>query len=178
MLVGVAAASDRLAALRSPNAPRSFFEGARLCDDAHHLGVIVVATCFGKGVENIGVKDLLGEMLNRWPSLLWRPSAGGRCPWDLRDGLPVQEWRPLKRLFNFFVEPAREQSIDPEAGWAPVVAIITASAGRTMSPVAAVVDDVRDDDRRPEPLALVRRVALPLIVGSVVVVIVAALMVS
>ncbi len=170
MLVGVAAAM--IVSPRSiPDAPRSFFEGAGYAM-THIISVIVAATCFGKGVENIGVKDLLGEMLNRWPSLLW-PSAGGLpLGFGMVSGSGMAT---TQALFNFFVDPAKEQSIDPKLVGAVVA--ITASAGRTMSPVAAVVM-MSATMTGTEPLALVRRVAVPLIVGSVVVVIVAAMMVS
>jgi DcuC family C4-dicarboxylate transporter len=170
MLAGVAAAM--IVSPRSiSGTAQSFFEGAGYAM-THIISVIVVATCFGKGVENIGVKDLLGDILGRWPSLLW-PTAGGL---PLGFGMVCGSgMATTQALFNFFVEPARSQSIDPKLVGAVVA--ITASAGRTMSPVAAVVI-MTSTMTGTDPLALVRRVALPLIVGSIVVVIVAALLVN
>jgi DcuC family C4-dicarboxylate transporter len=170
MLVGVAAAM--IVSPRSiSGTAQSFFEGAGYAM-THIISVIVVATCFGKGVESIGVKDLLGDLLKRWPSLLW-PTAGG-LPLGFAT-LCGSGMATTQALFDFFVRPARDQSIDPTLVGAVVA--ITASAGRTMSPVAAVVI-MSSTMTETEPLALVKRVALPLMIGSVVVVIVAALLLS
>jgi DcuC family C4-dicarboxylate transporter len=73
-------------------------------------------------------------------------------------------------LFGVFVEPARSLALDPVHVGA--VVSIAAAAGRTMSPVAAVTlmcASMTEND----PLALAKRVAGPLALGVLAVVLVA-----
>jgi DcuC family C4-dicarboxylate transporter len=75
-------------------------------------------------------------------------------------------------LYGFFVDPARQLGIDPVLVGA--VVSVGAAAGRTMSPVAAVTlmcATLTETD----PLDLVRRVALPLLLGIAAVIIMASL---
>jgi DcuC family C4-dicarboxylate transporter len=168
MLVGVLAA-----AVVSPRAAlgtaKAFFEGAGYAM-THILSLIVAATCFGKGVEGVGFKEVLGRVIGAWPGLLL-PAAG-----LLPLGFAVvcgSGMATTQALFGFFVEPARAAGIDPLLVGA-VVAVV-ASAGRTMSPVAAVVL-MSATMTGSEPLALVRRVAGPLLCGTAAVVVAAALL--
>jgi DcuC family C4-dicarboxylate transporter len=69
-------------------------------------------------------------------------------------------------LYKFFVGPARALSEDPVQVGA--VVSLSAAAGRTMSPVAAVTL-MCAELAGADPLALVRRVAVPLVVGTLAV---------
>ncbi len=162
MLIGVV-----LAALTAPPAGRAtarvFFEGAGYAM-THIISLIVAAACFGKGVEGIGVKGLLGEAIGGRPGLLL-PAAGAL---PLAFGcLCGSGMATTQALFAFFVGPAGDAGVDPVLVGAVVA--VAASAGRTMSPVAAIVlmsGRLTDTD----PLALVRRVVVPLLLGTAAVV--------
>jgi DcuC family C4-dicarboxylate transporter len=167
MLIGVV-----VAALVAPRAglgtARAFFEGAGYAM-THIVSLIVAAACFGKGVEGIGVKDALGRVVGARPSLLL-PAAG-----LLPLGFAVvcgSGMATTQALFGFFIDPARGAGIDPLLVGS-VVAIV-ASAGRTMSPVAAVVL-MSASITGSEPFALVRRVIVPLLCGVTAVLVAAAL---
>src|SRR5262249_39003226 len=79
MLVGVAVAGlvgrDRKAERRVSALAVAFFEGAGYAF-ANIISVIVAATCFGEAVKQIGLADLLGNLIRAVPSLLL-PLAGG-----------------------------------------------------------------------------------------------------
>jgi DcuC family C4-dicarboxylate transporter len=168
MLVGVAAAVA-VAPAAARGAARAFCEGAGYAM-TNIVSLIVAAACFGKGVEGIGVKDALGRLVGAHPGLLL-PSAG-----LLPLGFAMvcgSGMATTQALFGFFVDPARAAGIDPLLVGA-VVAIL-ASAGRTMSPVAAVVL-MSGSMTGSEPLALVRRVVLPLACGAIAVLVAAALL--
>jgi DcuC family C4-dicarboxylate transporter len=168
MLLGVG-----LAALTSPRklpgTAKAFFEGAGYAM-THIISLIVVAQCFGKGVENIGVKDALGRVVGGRPSLLL--PAAGLLPLGFA-AVCGSGMATTQALFGFFVGPAQSAGIDPLLVGAVVA--ITASAGRTMSPVAAIVL-MSASLTASEPLALVRRVVVPLLCGSAAVVVTAALL--
>jgi DcuC family C4-dicarboxylate transporter len=168
MLVGVvvAAAVSPRAALGTAKA---FCEGAGYAM-THIVSLIVAAACFGKGVEGIGVKEMLGQVIGARPGLLL-PAAG-----LLPLGFAVvcgSGMATTQALFGFFVDPAQAAGTDPLLVGA-VVAVV-ASAGRTMSPVAAIVL-MSATMTGSDPLALVRRVAVPLLCGVAVVIIAAALL--
>jgi C4-dicarboxylate transporter, DcuC family len=71
-------------------------------------------------------------------------------------------------LYGFFAAPAFAANVDPTHVGAVVA--ITAAAGRTMSPVAAVTLIVAGLTNT-HPLELVRRVALPLLAAVVTVIV-------
>jgi len=167
MLVGVVLAAVMVPRVALGTA-RAFFEGAGYAM-TNIISLIVAATCFGKGAESIGVKELLGRVVGAQPSLLL-PAAG-----LLPMGFAVvcgSGMATTQALFGFFVEPARAAGMDPLLVGS-VVAIL-ASAGRTMSPVAAIVL-MSASMTGCEPLALVRRVIVPLLCGGAAVVIAAML---
>jgi DcuC family C4-dicarboxylate transporter len=169
MLVGVVAA-----ALTSPRAipgvARAFFEGAGYAF-TNIVAIIVTANCFGKGVEQIGLADLLGKLIEAFPAALL-PSAGAlplAFGWVSGSGMAATQ-----SLFGeFFVEPSQSLGVDPVRVGA--VVSIGAAAGRTMSPVAAVTL-MCASMTGTDPLALARRVAIPLIIGLIAVVAVAMLL--
>lgn len=170
MLVGTCLAA--LAGGRSAlDSGRAFFEGAGYAF-ANIISVIVTAACFGKGVELTGLADDLGDLIARWPGLLV-PTAGGLpCAFAWVSGSGMAS---TQSLYGFFVAPARALSVDPIRVGALVS--IASAAGRTMSPVAAVTlmcATMTDTN----PFELIRRVAIPLVVGLALVVALAAMMVQ
>lgn len=166
MLVGVVAAL--LTSPRSlPGVARAFFEGAGYAF-TNIIAIIVAASCFGKGVELIGLAALLGGMIEQVPALLL-PAAGAlplAFGWVSGSGMAATQ-----SLFEkFYVEPSLALEIEPLRVGA--VVSIGAAAGRTMSPVAAVTLMCASMSNT-DPLVLARRVAVPLLVGTVAVVLVA-----
>jgi DcuC family C4-dicarboxylate transporter len=157
MLVGVAVAA-LVGGRASAGAGRAFFEGAGYAY-THIVAIIVCAYSFGKGVEVIGLDRALGQAIDRLPGLLW-PSAAGvplAFAWVCGSG-----FASTQSLFAFFVQPARDIGADPAAVGALVS--LGAAAGRTMSPVAAVVL-MCASMTGTSPWELARRVALPLLGG-------------
>ena len=105
--------------------------------------------------------------------LLLMPTASGlplAFAWVCGSGMASTQ-----SLYGFFVEPARSLGIDPAHIGA--VVSISAAAGRTMSPVAAVTL-MSAELTESNPLHLIRRVTVPLLIGIIVLVIVATWMVS
>jgi len=147
----------------------AFFDGAGYAL-THIVSLIVAAYCFGKGVESIGVKELLGRVIGARPALLL--PAAGALPLTFAV-LCGSGMATTQALFGFFVEPARGTGIDPLLVGALVA--VVASAGRTMSPVAAIVL-MSASMTGSEPLALVRRVVVPLLCAVVAVVVAAAVL--
>jgi DcuC family C4-dicarboxylate transporter len=167
MLVGVVAAAA-VTPSAAPGTAGAFFQGAGYAM-TNIVSLIVAAACFGKGVEGIGVKDALGRLVGAWPGLL--VPAAGLLPLGFA-AVCGSGMATTQALFGFYVEPARAAATDPLLVGSVVA--ITASAGRTMSPVAAIVL-MSASMTGSEPLALVRRVVLPLVCGVIAVLVAAAL---
>jgi DcuC family C4-dicarboxylate transporter len=168
MLIGAAVATF-LTPRTALGAARAFFDGAGYAF-THIISLIVVANCFGKGVEITGLAAYLGGLIDRLPTFLM-PLAG-----FLSLGFAAlcgSGMASTQSLFGFFVEPARALAVDPVAVGA--VVSLGAAAGRTMSPVAAVTL-MCANLTGTDPVALARRVAVPLLVGVSVVVVVSILM--
>jgi DcuC family C4-dicarboxylate transporter len=168
MLVGVAAATA-VAPRAALGTARAFFEGAGYAM-TNIISLIVAAACFGKGVEGIGVKELLGRVIGDRPGLLL--PAAGLLPLGFA-AVCGSGFATVQALFGFFVDPAQSAGADPLLVGA-VVAVASA-AGRTMSPVAAIVL-MSATMTGSDPLVLVRRVAVPLLCGVAAVVVAAALL--
>ena len=159
MLVGAAAAA--LTDLRKAGGVgRAFFEGAGFAL-ANIVSVIVVANCFGKGVAESGLVAHLHDGIAAAPGLL--TPAAAVLPmgfaWVCGSGMAATQ-----SLFGFFVAPAEQIGVDPLRLGA--VVSLSAAAGRTMSPVRAVVL-LASRLTGTEPLAMIRRTALPLAAGVV-----------
>jgi DcuC family C4-dicarboxylate transporter len=157
MLIGTAAAT-LLTPRSALGAARAFFDGAGYAF-THIISLIVVANCFGKGVEMTGLAAHLGQLIDRLPGFLM-PLAG-----FLSLGFAAlcgSGMAATQSLFGFFVPPARALGVDPVAVGA--VVSLGAAAGRTMSPVAAVTL-MCANLTGTEPVALGRRVAGPLLAG-------------
>jgi DcuC family C4-dicarboxylate transporter len=157
MLVGVAvAATTSWRAV--PGIARAFFEGAGYAI-THIISLIVTAACFGAGIKQIGLAAQLGAAITAWPGLL--VPAAGSLPlgfaWVSGSGMAATQ-----SLFEFFVPPAQAIGIDPVHVGAMVS--IGAAAGRTLSPVAAVTL-MCAALTGTRPFDLIRRLALPLLLG-------------
>ncbi len=168
MLVGVvlAAMVSRAGAWDSA---RAFFEGAGYAL-THIISVIIAATCFGKGVDAIGLAKQFSAFISNRSALLI--SAAGAIPlafaWVCGSGMASTQ-----SLFQFFVAPSQVLNVSPLHIGA--VVSIASAAGRTMSPVAAVTL-MCATLTETNPFQLVRRVAIPLLAAMMVVVIIALLM--
>jgi C4-dicarboxylate transporter, DcuC family len=157
MLVGVLAA-----ALAHPvkvrGVPRAFFDGAGYAF-AEVISLIVVASCFGKAVEQIGLAALIGRAIQEVPGLLL--PAAGFVPLAFA-ALSGSGMAATQSLYAFFVDPAAQLGTDPKEVGA--VVSVGAAAGRTMSPVAAVAL-MSAKLSGTNSFELARRVALPLLVS-------------
>ena len=157
MLVGVAVAAAA-APRKAGGCGKAFFDGAGY-GFTHVVSLIVVATCFGKAIEGVGLAKRLGQLIEAEPSLL-QPLAGlVPCgfAWVCGSGMAATQ-----SLYGFFHGPAVAAGADP-VGVGALVSV-GAAAGRTMSPVAAVVlmCGTLTDTR---PGELLKRVAPPLVAG-------------
>jgi DcuC family C4-dicarboxylate transporter len=157
MLLGVVAAAltDRRHLARTA---QTFFEGVGYAF-THIISLIVSASCFGEGIKRIGVAALLGHLLQAWPHLLMPAALGLPLSFALLCGSGMAT---TQSLFAFFVEPAERLGYDPIRLGAGVA--LAASAGRTLSPVAAVTLMCAALVEVP-PLQLVRRLVVPLLAG-------------
>jgi DcuC family C4-dicarboxylate transporter len=157
MLLGAAVAA--LTTWRNSSAAaRAFCEGTGYAF-ANIITVIVVATCFGEGVKQIGLADLTGAVLRVAPGLLL-PLAG-LLPFAFAL-LCGSGMASTQSLFGFFAAPALLLHVDPAHVGA--VVSLAAAAGRTMSPVAAVVL-LCATLTKTNPMDLVKRVSVPLLLG-------------
>ena len=170
MLVGVAVATV-LVPTAALGVARAFFEGTGYAF-CNIISLIVIATCLGEGVRQIGLADLIGHVVQGSPGLLL--PAAGILPlgfaWLCGSGMASTQ-----SLFGFFALPAVDLGLDP--AHAGAVVSIAAAAGRTMSPVAAVTL-MCAAMTETSPVELAKRVAVPLLLGVAVMVVVAQVMAS
>jgi C4-dicarboxylate transporter, DcuC family len=161
MLVGVAAAAltDRR---QFPRTALTFFEGVGYAF-ARIISLIVAASCFGEGIKRIGLAALLGQLLQAWPRLLVPASVALPMAFALLCGSGMAT---TQSLFGFFVEPARQ--LGQDSLHLGAIVALAASAGRTLSPAAAVTL-MCASLVEVNPLDLVRRLAVPLLAGIVAV---------
>jgi C4-dicarboxylate transporter, DcuC family len=168
MLIGVVVAA-LVVWNKAPRVAGAFFEGAGY-GFTHIISLIVAARCFAEGVDAIGLAKLLGQLIAAVPWLLL-PAAG-----VVSLGFAVLSGSGMattQGLYKFFAEAALPQKMD--LGLVGAVVALTAAAGRTMSPVAAVTL-MSAELTGTNPLELARRVALPLLAGAAAVVIAAMFM--
>jgi DcuC family C4-dicarboxylate transporter len=133
------------------------------------ISLIVVAQCLGEAVKHIGLADLFNRLVERFPGALVPCAIGLPLLFALVCG---SGYASTQSLYGFFISPAQQVGLDPVLVGAFVS--IGSAAGRTMSPVAAVVlmcGTLSGSD----PLVLVRRVAGPLLVGLLAVLIVSSI---
>jgi DcuC family C4-dicarboxylate transporter len=159
MLVGAA-----LAALMKPRAVGQsagvFFEGAGWAF-GRIISIIVVAQCFGEGIKLLRLDQPIQELITGRVELVW-PLSGGLTL--LFAALCGSGYAATQSLYAIFVTDA--MGIETMLRVGAVVAV-AAAAGRTMSPVAAV-NLVSASLTDTEPMAIAKRVAVPLLVASAV----------
>jgi DcuC family C4-dicarboxylate transporter len=161
MLIGVVAAGltslDKLAGLAT-----AFFEGAGYAY-THVISLIVAASTFAEGLRQSGLIGLLIRALLPWPAAAQVVATGAAWCLAFVSGTGIA---PAVAIMEFFVPAAGSMGIDPVRLGA--LTAIGAHFGRTMSPAAAVVVlSARLSDSQPADL--IRRVAVPLLIGGVVV---------
>jgi len=157
MLAGVAAAAI-VAPRQAKGCMRAFFDGAGY-GFANIVSLIVIATCFGEGIRVVGLAAALGEFIARNPN--WLHPLTAAVPWAFA-WLSGSGMASTQSLFGFFVEPAAKLNEDANSVGAMVS--VSSAVGRTMSPVAAVALMCAGLTGE-SPVALVKRVAGPLLVG-------------
>jgi C4-dicarboxylate transporter, DcuC family len=155
MLIGVMTAAV-VAPRKAGGCAKAFFEGAGY-GFANVISLIVVANCFGKGIEVVGLAKVLGEFIQAEPRLL-TPFAV-LIPW-LFAAMSGSGMASTQSLYGFFYDPAVALEQNPNDVGALVS--VGSAAGRTMSPVAAVAmmcGKLTDCS----PWKLVGRVAIPIV---------------
>jgi DcuC family C4-dicarboxylate transporter len=162
MLVGVLAATV-LTPRRSRDSVKTFFEGAGY-GFTNVVSLIVTANCFGKAIESTGLAESLGRLIASTPQLMQPLAAFVPLLFAAVSGSGMAS---TQSLYGFFHAPAVALGLDPTAIGALVS--LGSAAGRTMSPVAAVVL-MCGTLTGTSPFALAKRVALPLLGGMVMVV--------
>lgn len=169
MLIGSAVAT--LAVWRKAgSAAVAFFDGAGYAF-GYIIALIVAASCFGEGIRLIGIAQGIGTIVHEAPLLLL-PMAGVVClGFALLCGSGMAT---AQSLFAFFADAGL--LVGADLAHVGAVVSIAAAAGRTMSPVAAVVL-MCAAMTKTEPLTLVKRVA-PALLASTAVMIVAAMLIA
>jgi C4-dicarboxylate transporter, DcuC family len=164
MLVGAA-----LASLTTPRKAGqlagSFFEGAGLAF-ARIISIIVVATCFGEGIKLLHLDEPIRQAIQGREALVWPLAGTITMLFALLCGSGMAA---TQSLYGVFVTESMGTETMLRVGG---VVAVSAAAGRTMSPVAAV-NLISADMTNTEPLAIARRVAVPLIVATAVTIAVA-----
>ena len=157
MIIGVlsAAIASRKHATELAGA---FFDGAGYAY-ANIISIIVAATCFGEGVKGIGLDKIIGDFVTAQPGALLPLSGFVPLGFGFVCGSGMAS---TQSLASFFIVPGHALNFPPEQTGAIVA--LGAAAGRTMSLVAAVTLMCSQLTETP-PIRLVRRVALPLLVG-------------
>jgi C4-dicarboxylate transporter, DcuC family len=157
MLIGVAAAGftgfGKSGALAT-----AFFDGAGYAY-THIISLIMVASTFALGVELSGLIGLLIQAMNASPrsALVVAPLASWFLAFVAGTGIA-----PAVAIMEFFVPAAGPLGLDPIRLGA--VTSLAAHFGRTMSPAAAVVM-MAARLSGAGPRELIRRVAVPLLIG-------------
>ncbi|MEZ6140590.1 MAG: C4-dicarboxylate transporter DcuC [Zavarzinella sp.] len=163
MLIGVA-----IAALSNPwklrGVAKEFFSGAGFAF-TEVISLIIIANCFGKAIELVGLADWLGRMISMVPSLLNPAAAILPCGFAAISGSGIAS---TQSLYGFFVEPAITAEKDPARMGALIS--VAAAAGRTLSPVAAVVL-MSAKLTGVEPWKITGRLVIPLLSGLSVLVV-------
>ncbi len=159
MLVGVVCAL--LASPRqAKDGAKQFFEGAGY-GFTNVISLIVTGACFAQGLKLCGLAAVLGHAIAGSPELLLPLAAAVPMLFAFVSGSGIAS---TKGLYEFFHDPAEAAGHDPNAVGA--VVSMGAAAGRTMSPVAAVVL-MCGTLTGAKPFDIVKRVAPPLVAGLI-----------
>ncbi|MBN9119186.1 MAG: C4-dicarboxylate transporter DcuC [Planctomycetes bacterium] len=157
MLVGVLVAAA-VTPNKSGDCVKEFFTGAGY-GFTNVVSLIVTATCFGKAIETAGVAQKLGALIEQAPELMQPLAAFVPLAFAAVSGSGMAS---TQSLYGFFHAPALALGLDPVAVGAMVS--VGSAAGRTMSPVAAVVL-MCGTLTGTNPFTLAKRVAVPLFAG-------------
>lgn len=143
--------------------PKAFFDGAGYAF-TEVISLIVIANCFGKAIESVGLARGIGYLVEQAPGLL-TPIAGlVPCGFAAISGSGIAA---TQSVYAFFVAPAQTAGLDP-ADIGAVVSVSSA-AGRTLSPVAAVAL-MAGRLTGTNSFQLMARVAPPLLISLAVVI--------
>jgi DcuC family C4-dicarboxylate transporter len=162
MVIGVLAAA-LVTPSKARDSVKEFFAGAGY-GFANVVSLIVTANCFGKAIQAAGLARSLGNLIEQVPGLIKPLAAFVPLTFAAISGSGMAS---TQSLYSFFHDPAVALGLDPVAIGALVS--LGSAAGRTMSPVAAVVL-MCAALTQTNPFTLVRRVAVPLLTGVTVVV--------
>lgn len=158
MLIGAALAAVA-APSRAADTAKVYFEGAGLAL-TRIVSVIIVANCFGTGIKQLHLDGPIRELIHDRPDLVWPLASGLTLAFAILSGSGMAA---TQTLFDIYVTKAMSLELALRVG---AVTSIAAAAGRTMSPVAAVVltcAQLTDANG----LAMARRVAIPLITATI-----------
>ena len=148
----------------SQGIPAAFFDGAGYAF-ANIVSLIVTANCFGKAIDQVGLAGEVGSWIAESASLLHPISAFLPLGFAAVSGSGMAA---TQSLYELFVTPSHTLGLDPmEVG---AMVSTGAAAGRTMSPVAAVAL-MSAKLTGTNSIQLARRVAPPLIISMVIIVI-------
>jgi len=161
MLVGVVAAMA-VTPGKARGCVKEFFDGAGY-GFANIISLIVTATCFGKAVESAGLATALGRLTAAYPDLLHPLAALVPLGFAQLCGSGMAS---TQSLYGFFHDPAASAEANTAVG---ALVALGSAAGRTMSPVAAVVL-MCGTLTGTNPFTLAKRVAVPLLAGIAVVI--------
>ena len=162
MLVGVLVAAA-VTPHKARDCVKEFFSGAGY-GFANVVSLIVTATCFGAAMKSAGLATALGTLIASAPHLMQPLAAFIPLLFAAVSGSGMAS---TQSLYGFFHGPAVKLGLNPVSVGALVS--VGAAAGRTMSPVAAVVL-MCGTLTGTNPFTLAKRVAVPLLVGITVVV--------
>ena len=167
-LIGLAMLAGGLVALMTtPSKTREgvkhFFDGAGYAF-THIVSLIVTANCFGAAIREAGLAAELGKLISAFPGLMQPLSAFVPLSFAAVSGSGMAS---AQSLYGFFHGPSLDLGLDPTAVGALVS--LGSAAGRTLSPVSAVVL-MTASLTGVRPLELVRRVAPPLVAALATVV--------
>lgn len=160
MLVGVAVALIA-SPTRFKGLMKAFFDGAGY-GFTHIISLIVTASCFGKGIELVGLARVLGDLIAAGTGWLYPLAGFIPASFAFVSGSGMAS---TQSLYGFFYGPAVALGENPVSIGAMVS--VGAAAGRTMSPVSAVVL-MGASLTGTRPFDLVRSVGPPLAIGLTV----------
>jgi DcuC family C4-dicarboxylate transporter len=142
---------------------KEFFAGAGY-GFANVVSLIVVANCFGEAIKVAGLAELLGRLIVGTPELMQPLAAFIPLGFAAVSGSGMAS---TQSLYGFFHAPAVALGLDPVAVGSLVS--LGSAAGRTLSPVAAVTL-MCATLTGTNPFTLAKRVAIPLLGGTTLVV--------
>ncbi|MBX7104522.1 MAG: C4-dicarboxylate transporter DcuC [Gemmataceae bacterium] len=162
-LIGVSMIfGSTLAVLASPRiaskATGQFFTGAGYAF-ASIVSIIATANCFGDGVKAMNLTEGIGRLTQSNPGMIWPLAAGASYAfaWVCGSGMATTE-----SLYRFFMQGQWAVPANLTIG---SVVSISAAAGRTSSPAAAVVLLVASLVE-VRPVQLLKLVTFPLVAAS------------